>query len=68
LATNTGRKELSTTNEDPRQVTPMTTRTEPRMKIEGAMNTNSILVAEPMKPKVRSNVSRLRSVEMDPLN
>jgi hypothetical protein len=66
LATNTGRKELSTTNEDPRQVTPITTRTEPRMKIEGAMKTNNMLVAEPMKPNVRSNVLRLRSVKMDP--
>ena len=62
MATKTGRNELRTTNEDPRQVTPITTKIEPMIYMDGAISTKSMLVAEPINPKDSSNVFRLLSM------
>lgn len=58
LATSKGRKELRITNEEPRQVTPITTRIDPRKKILGTIRRKSIEDIAPVKPNPRSSFFR----------
>jgi hypothetical protein len=67
LVTRTGRNEFSTTKEEPKQVTPMITKIDPRINNGGAMKTNSILVTDPIKPNARRRDLRFFSV-MHPVN
>ena len=57
--TRTGRNELSITNEEPRHVTPMITKREPKRNNFGTTKMNIMDEIAPVKPNARSSFLRL---------